>query len=124
MQVDLSNDAKKKWFCWGLVLAWVPSIPFILGISILGISTSFRGQKATGIGAVAGALAEVYLPLGILVTSISEIAAIVLLIRSLSKAHGGRRLFSLLTVGWSALVVLLNGLLVSLFFIQMRSMNG
>ena len=122
MEMDVSNEARKECFRWGLVLAWVPSIPFIVAIF-----NSFRGiseQKATGIGVVAAGLAEVYVPSGILFTFLSEIAAIVLLIKSLSKAHGGRTLFSLVTVGWSALVVLLNGLLVSLFFLQMRYMRG
>lgn len=51
--MDLEADIKlrKDRFIWGLVLAWAPAIPLIVGMS-----NAFRGlseQKATGLGAVA-----------------------------------------------------------------------
>jgi hypothetical protein len=92
-----SYDRKTKgWFLWGTVLTWALSIPFILGI---GISHPFRGiseQKATGMGTVAGDLAEGYITFGLLLALLVPVVAIVLLIRSFTSGHWMRTLFSLL----------------------------
>lgn len=57
-----SYDRRRAWFIWGNNLAWVVIVPFIFGLF-----NSFRGiseQKATGLGAVAGGLAEAYVTFG------------------------------------------------------------
>jgi len=50
------NDLATRRFLGGLLLAWVPWIP-----TLVGLGYAFRGissQKATGVGAVAGGVAE------------------------------------------------------------------
>jgi hypothetical protein len=98
-----------------MVFSWIPSLPVVIGSF-----NAFRGitqQKATGLGAVAGGLAEVYLTSGLILTFASEAAAIVLLIRSLSRAHLGRGAVAVFSICWSALVLFLFGLFVWLFFV-------
>ena len=59
MGAEATYEAGKNKFLWGLVLAWAPAIPVIIGMR-----NTFRGiseTKATGLGAVAGGLAEAYL---------------------------------------------------------------
>ncbi len=105
-----ADETKKKWFLWGILLAWVPAVPLIYGMA-----TALKGvseQKATGLGAVAGGLGEVYLVFGIGLTLICEVAAIVLLVRAFSKGHLGRALISVLSILVSALILCLFGLFV------------
>ena len=100
-----SYDRKTKgWFLWGTVLTWALSIPFILGIF-----HSFREvseQKATGLGAIAGGLAEGFVTFGLILAFLVPVVAIVLLIRSFSSGHWMRTLFSLLYIVWNVLMVL------------------
>ena len=52
----LTHERKRKWFVWGTVVTCTLSIPLIIGMS-----NAFRGistEKATGLAAVAGGLAE------------------------------------------------------------------
>jgi len=117
MDNELSHDAKRKWFLWGMILAWIPVIP-----AIIGIFNAFRGiseQKATGLGAVAGGVAEVYATLGMIFVLILPVAAIVLLGKSLSSVHPVRTLFSWLSICRSVLVLALSGLSVWVLFFQM-----
>jgi hypothetical protein len=113
----MDNDPKRKWFVWGMVLAWIPSTPLLIGVV-----HSFRGiseQKATGLGAVAAGLAEIYVPLGLTLTFIFWVGAIVVLARSFSGGHGMRALFSVLSMCWSALMLVIFCSLVWLFFIDL-----
>jgi len=69
------EELKKKRFLWGVLLAWAPWIP-----TLIGIGYAFRGiseQKATGLGAVAGGLVEVFVVWGIGTMIISQVAAII-----------------------------------------------
>jgi hypothetical protein len=112
-----TQDRARKWFLWGIALGWIPSLPLIIGFL-----NAFRGiseQKATGLGAVAGGLAETYLTFGMIVTVVSEMAAIVLLIRSFSRGHLGRGTVAVLSIGWSLLMLLLFGLFVWMFFVHL-----
>jgi len=112
----MENDPKRKWFLWGMVLAWTPSIPIIIGVL-----DTFRGvseQRATGLGAVAG-LAEVYLTFGLILTFIYLVGAIVLLGRSFSGGHRLRAILSVLSMGWSALMLFIFGLLMWLLLAQL-----
>ena len=111
------NDSKRGWFLWGMVFAWIPSVPLIIGVF-----RSFRGiseQKATGLGAIAGGVVEVYLTFGLILTFIFLGAAIVLLGRSFSVGHPMRGIFSVLSMCWSALMFSVLGLLAWLFFVQL-----
>jgi len=97
-------DRKTKgWFLWGTVLTWALSIPVVIGIF-----NSFRGiseQKATGLGAIAGGLAEGYANFGLILALLAPVVAIVLLIKSFSSGHRMRTLFSLLYIGWNLLML-------------------
>jgi hypothetical protein len=98
-----SYDRKRKWFLWGTVLTWTVSIPLIIGMF-----NSFRGiseQKAIGLGAVADGLAEGYVTFALILALVKPVAAIVLLVRSFSKKHRMRALFSVLYICWGALAL-------------------
>ena len=112
------DEPKKKRFLWGVALAWAPWIP-----TVMGIGSAFRGiseQKATGLGAVAGGVAEMFALWGIFATLISQVAAIVLLFRAFSPGHWARSLFSVLSICLSGLMLLLVGLFLWLFWFQIH----
>jgi hypothetical protein len=113
---ELEPDRKKKWFLWGTVLTWTLSIPFIIGAfnAFKGIS----GQKTAGLGAIAGGLTEAYVTIGLIFAFVLPVGAIVLLVRSFSKAHPMRAVFSVLYICWSALTLVLASLFVSLTFMR------
>jgi hypothetical protein len=102
------DELKKKWFLWGVALAWAPWIPTLLGLGYALIVV--WGQKATGIGALAGGLAELFVFWGIIAIVIGQTAAIVLLFRAFSPGHWLRSLFSVLSICLSGLMLLLVGL--------------
>jgi hypothetical protein len=112
MDNGLRHDRKTKGFLWGTALTWALTVPLLIGVF-----NFFRGiseQKATGLGAIAGGLTEGYLTFGFILGFVLPVVAIVLLIRSFSSGHGMRTLFSILYIGWNALIVF--GLSVCLFF--------
>jgi hypothetical protein len=109
-------DRKKKWFLWGTAFTWTLSIPFIVGIfnAFKGIS----GSKTTGLGAIAGGLAEAYVTVGLILAFVLPVGAIVLLVRSFYKAHPMRAVFSVLYICWSVLTLVVASLFVSLTFMR------
>jgi hypothetical protein len=107
------DTLKKKRFLWGVFLAWAPWIPSI-GYALRGISE----QKATGLGAVAGGLTELFVVCGIGAILIGQVAAIVLLFRAFSPGHWMRSLFSALSICMSGLMLLLVGLFFWLSWFQ------
>jgi hypothetical protein len=112
----MGDDPKRKQFLWGMVLAWIPSVPLLIGVF-----RSFRGiseQRATGIGAIAGGVTEVYLTFGLILTFILLGGAIVLLGRSFSGGHPMRATLSALSMCWSALIFSVLGVLVWLLLVQ------
>jgi hypothetical protein len=112
----MDNDPRRKLFLWGMGLAWIPSVPLVIGVF-----RSFRGiseQKATGLGAIAGGVTEVYLTFGLILTFIFLGGAIVLLSRSFAGGHPMRATLSVLSMCWSALIFSVLGLLVWLFLVQ------
>jgi hypothetical protein len=95
-------------FLWGALLAWGPWVPTLVGLRI-----AFGGvfsQKATGLGAVAAGLAESFVICGIVAVVIGQVAAIILLLRAFSREHWFRKLFSLLSICMSFLMIVLVGL--------------
>jgi hypothetical protein len=118
----MDNDARRKWFVWGMLLAWTPSVPLIFGV----LDSLRRGseQKAVGISAVAGGLAEVYLTSGLILTFIFLVGAIVLLGRSFCRGHRMRTILSVLSMGWSALILFILGLLVWMLLTQLPHRTG
>ena len=117
MDDAFSNDRKKTWFLWGIVLTCLLAVPLMVGLS-----TTFRGiseQKATGIGAVAGGLAEAYVTSGLILAFVLPLSAIVLLSRSLSRGHGTRELLAVLCICWNAVTLFLAGLFVWLTYVYL-----
>ena len=97
------DNRKRNRFLWGIALAWLPFLPLLVGLA-----NTFRGvseQKATGIGAVAGGIAEMSVLYVITLAPILTISAMVLLLRSLSKAHPLRNMFAVISVCWGALMI-------------------
>ncbi|MGD0567465.1 MAG: hypothetical protein ABSA78_03590 [Candidatus Sulfotelmatobacter sp.] len=110
------DDVKKKRFLWGVALAWVPWIPIGIGLAnaLIGISR----QKATGIGAVAGGLTELFVVWGVCAILIGQVTGIVLLFRAFAPGHWMRSLFSILSICLSGLMLLLVGLFMWLSWFQ------
>ena len=111
---ELLRDRKKKRFIWGTVFTWTLFIPIVIGVS-----NAFKGiseQKATGLGAILGGLAEAYATLGLILGFVLPVGTIVLLVRSFSKEHPMRAVFSVLYICWSAFTVALASLFVWLSF--------
>jgi hypothetical protein len=82
---------------------------------------SFRGipgQRAIGLGAIAGGVTEVYLTFGLILTFTFLGGAIVLLGRSFSGGHPMRATLSVLSMCWSVLIFSVLGLLAWLFLVQ------
>jgi hypothetical protein len=102
------NDLKQGRFLCGVVLAWAPWIPTLIGIAYAFWSIS--GQKATGLGAVAGGLAEIFVLYGVAAILVGQIAAIVLLSRAFSPGHWARSLLSVVSICFSGLMLLLVGI--------------
>jgi hypothetical protein len=122
MDDSSSDERKRKNFLWGTALTWTLSIPLIIGVA-----NGFKGiseQKATGLGAVAGGLAEAYGTLGLILAFVMPIAAIVLLVKSFSGGHRTRAIFSLLYICWSALTLAFAGLFVWVSLIYLRHTAG
>lgn len=109
MEDASSRDRKKKYFLWGTALTWTLSIVFIVGI--FNAFGGIQQEKATGLAAVAGGLFEVYAILGLIFGFVLPVGAIVLLVRSFSGGHPVRTVFSVLYIGWSALALVVAGLL-------------
>jgi len=113
----LTHERKRKWFVWGTVVTCTLSIPLIIGMS-----NAFRGistEKATGLAAVAGGLAEAYVTFGVVLAFALPITAIFLLSRSFARGHGVRSLFSLLCICWNALMLALAGLFLWLYLVYL-----
>jgi hypothetical protein len=110
MNASFSYDHRRKSFFWGIGLTGILSIPLIIVLF-----NAFRGisaEKATGLTAVAGGLAEAYVTLGILLSFGLAVGAIVLLLRSFSAGHRMRGLISLLCICACALTLAVASLFV------------
>ncbi|HUM06580.1 MAG TPA: hypothetical protein VLT90_14030 [Terriglobales bacterium] len=96
---------KNKRFFWGLLLVWAPWLP-----TLIGLANAFRGistEKATGLAAVAGGLTEMFVLVGLITTLVFQVVAIVLLLRAFEAGHQLRNLFSVISVFFSVLMLLL-----------------
>jgi len=112
------DPLKKKRFLWGVLLAWAPWLPTIIGLGV-----AFRGiaaEKATGLAVVAGGLAETFLLFGLLATVAFEVAAIILLVRAFEPGRWLRSLFLVFSLCLSGLMLLLFGVFLWLSWFQMH----
>jgi hypothetical protein len=99
------DDFKRKPFLWGLLLAWSALPPVMYGCA-----NAFKGiseQKATGMAALVGGLAEGLVPYGLLLTIMAQVTAIILLIRGFSREYTGRSVLSAVSICWSVLTLFL-----------------
>jgi hypothetical protein len=104
--------ADRNKFRWGMLLAWIPLLFFIIptAIGIISSLVSMGNQRATGLAAVAGGFAEVLATFGLVVVVGSEVAAIVVLLRSLSRSRPLRTVVSIVSLCCSGLLLSLVGL--------------
>jgi hypothetical protein len=98
-------DANTKRFFVGIVLAWAPWVPAIIGL-ILALR-AMSGTRATGLAAVAGGVGEILVFWGTAAMIISQIAAIVWLGKSFSPHHRLRNLVSVCSIVLSGLTLVL-----------------
>lgn len=110
------EDVKQRRFLWGVALAWAPSIPMMIGVGYAFVG--INGSKATGLAAVAGGFAEMYVLIGLAATLICEVGAMVLLFRAFSSGHGVRSAFSVISICVSGLMILLFGLSLWMFWLM------
>jgi hypothetical protein len=106
------DTRQRQLYLWGLTLAWIPALPIVIFLvnALRGISEN----KATGLGAVAGGISEAAVVSGLLFILFCCVGAIVLLVRSFSRRHPGRTLLSVLSICWSAFILLLFALSMTL----------
>ena len=107
-------EAGKNRFVWGMVLAWAPAIPFIIGMSRIfgGISEN----KAIGLGAVWAGFVGAYFIFGLVATLGFEVGAIVLLIRSPFKRRWLHSVVSFASIALSLFMLVFLGLFLWLNF--------
>lgn len=99
------GDPRRTRFLWGVAIAWFPLIPLVYGCA-----NAFKGvseQKATGLGAVAGGIAEGCAIFGGLVFLLSPMIAIYLIATSWSRGQAVRNFFSVITILWSGFTLFL-----------------
>lgn len=113
--MDVADPQGRARFIKGTLLAWVPLLFLLIPVFL----TAFRGissQKATGLGAVAGAFTEGFLVFGFAVAVGSEIAAIALLSRTLSRSYVLRTTSALVSICASLVMLAMLGAL--LWFVR------
>jgi hypothetical protein len=101
----MEDTLNKKRFLWGLLLAWAPWVPTVIGIGYLFVGLS--DSKATGLAVVVGGMVELLVWWGIATMIISQVAAIVWLFRSFSGAHIPRSLIAAVSIFASGLMLFL-----------------
>jgi len=109
------NEQKSKRFFWGLLLAWSPWVPCVVGLGFA--FRSILSEKATGLAVVAGGFTEMFVTWGIFSLLVAQVTAIVMLSRCVS---GGwvRGLVSILSISASCIMLLLLGLFLWLTWFQ------
>lgn len=113
MNGDLEAAQKRK-FWWGTLLAWAP---LILGLLPAFISAfrSLSSEKAIGLGGLAGGFLGAFTAFGLLMTLVFEGSAIALLLRTFSKEHFARNLFSFVSLCASGFMIFSLGLFLWFF---------
>lgn len=99
--------ADRNKFRLGILLAWIPLLFFIVptAIGIISAFVSMSNQRATGLAAVAGGFAEILATFGLIVVVTSEVAGIVMLLRTLSRNHPMRTVVAVISVCCSGLLL-------------------
>ena len=92
-------------FLWGILLVCASSIP--VGIGFFDSFRGLSGSKATGIGAVAGGIAESFVPFGLACALVFSAVGIVFLVRTFSREHWWRSLFAAAAICLSTMTIIL-----------------
>ena len=79
-------------------------------IGIINAFVQIATQKQTGLGAVAGGLSEMAVTFGLVVIVGSQVAAIVMLLRTLSSGHPIRTIVAIISICCSGVLLLALGL--------------
>lgn len=114
--MEIIDGVRKKRLLWGALLVWTPWIPILIGLA--NILRGISRQRATGLDAVAGGLAELFVVWGIGAVLIGQVTAIILLSRAFSSGHWIRNLFSVFSICLGGLMLLLVGLFLWLSWFQ------
>lgn len=114
MHGEANYESCRDRFVWGLVLAWAPAIPLIIGMSK--VFGGLPERKATGIGAVLGGFVEAYFLFGLAATFAFQVGGIFLLMRTPSNGKPFHGFLSFASMAWSILMLILLGLFVWLYF--------
>ena len=109
---DNLEITQRKRFRYGLLLAWIPLIFFIVptAIGIIRAIAQASSEKATGLAVVAGGIGEVAATFGLAVIVASEVVGIVMLVRTSSRNHPIRTVVAIVSVVCSSLLLLVLGL--------------
>jgi len=92
----MESDITQRRFRWAVVLAWAPWVPIVFGLGRLFIG--INNSKATGLAAVAGEMAEMFVWWGLATLVISQAVSVAWLVRSFSKGNTLRNLVSLVSI--------------------------
>ena len=79
-------------------------------IGIINAFVEIASQKQTGLGAVAGGFTEMVMTFGLVVIVGSQVTAIVMLLRTLSRSHPIRTIVAIISICCSGLLLLGLGL--------------
>jgi magnesium-transporting ATPase (P-type) len=110
-----SDDAKKKRFLWGVLLAWIPFF-FLVFPAMFSAFREISTSKTTGLGAVSAGFSEAFATFGLATTLVLEVTGIVLLVRAFSKDHPMRSFFSVVSICCSGLTLAILALCLWFFF--------
>jgi hypothetical protein len=94
----------------------VPWLPTLYGLA--NALTGISREKATGLAAVAGGLAEMFVLWGIVAMVIAQVVAIILLFRGFERGHLVRGLFAVVSIGLSGLMLAFVGLFLWMLWFQ------
>jgi hypothetical protein len=115
----MEDALNEKHFLWGLLLAWIPWVPTMIGVGYMFIG--INNSKATGLAAVAGGMAELLVWWGVAAMFVSQIAAIVWLFRSLLSCAILRSTIAVVSITASGMTLLL---LCTFLFLAYRFMHS
>jgi hypothetical protein len=101
-----ADDVKRRRFLWGVALAWIPFI-ILFSKLIVEVLRSASSNKATGLGAVAGGISEMFWIFGLIGTLVVEVSAIVLLVRAFSTGNLVRNAFAFISICVSAIMLVI-----------------
>lgn len=102
MQQQANRGDAKKWLILGLVLSLTTVIPVAVGL----LGTLHSRNSIAGVRDVGGNVIISFTVFGLTVAALSQVAAIVLLLKSFPF---GYRILSALSICWSGLILVLSG---------------